>query len=189
MLSASNPPSDVQKSDLLCLARRSIEHGIECGLPLTVALDKYHQELRLSGNCFITLRKFDQLRGCMGKLNADRALVYDVADNAFAAAFRDHRFPIVTADELVDLCVGISVLTPQEPIAFSSEHELLEAIEPHVDGLVLEEGNRRSTFLPSVWQELPDKREFLQHLKVKAGLGVDYWSQSLRAFRYHTFCF
>ena len=174
---------------LLQLARLSIEHGLSTGKPVQVILDDFHTDLQQPGAAFVTLHKQQQLRGCIGNLNAHQPLVIDVADNAFNAAFKDPRFSAVEASELPELHVEISVLTPYEPVNVDSEAELLEVLQPHIDGIVLEEGYYRSTFLPSVWEQLPDKKQFLQHLKLKAGLPADYWSQSLRFFRYGTICY
>jgi len=171
---------------LLRLARSSIEHGLETGRPLPVVLEEYPGALQQPGAAFVTLHKNRQLRGCIGNLAARQPLVKDVAENAFSAAFRDPRFPALEAMELPQLHIEISVLTPNERLAVSSEEELLEVLEPHVDGIVLEEGPYRSTFLPAVWEQLPDKRQFLQHLRVKAGLPADYWSPSLRVYKYRT---
>jgi len=112
--------------------------------------------------------------------------VLDVAENAFAAAFRDPRFPPLTEPELADLSIEISVLSPSEPLTFGSEEELLQMIEPGRDGLILEAGNARGTFLPTVWESLPQPRDFLRHLKQKAGLHPDHWSDGIRISRYRT---
>jgi len=189
MLSVNNPPDEKQKDCLLQLARRSIEHGIANKAPVRVLLEDFDAELQQPGATFVTLRKQGQLRGCIGSLSADRPLASSVASNAFSAAFRDHRFSPVNEEELDELQIHISLLTPLEPIVFSSERELLAAIEPEVDGIVLEDGYMRGTFLPSVWKQIPDKQEFLQQLKLKAGMSSDYWSQSLKAFRYHAISF
>ncbi|RKX47553.1 MAG: AMMECR1 domain-containing protein [Verrucomicrobia bacterium] len=133
---------------------------------------------------FVTLELGGRLRGCIGMLEACRPLAEDVAQNARAAAFEDPRFPPVSCKEFELLEIHISVLSPPEELAFSSEADLLAQIRPGVDGLILQEGFRRGTFLPSVWEELPEKEEFLGHLKLKAGLPGVYWSDTLRAFRY-----
>ena len=111
-------------------------------------------------------------------------LAKDVAENAVAAAFHDPRFEPLSIEEAEKLEIHISVLSPPEELNFSSEADLLEQIRPGVDGLILQAGGRRGTFLPSVWEELPEKEMFLMYLKMKAGLPTDYWSDSLRVFRY-----
>ncbi|NOX92825.1 MAG: AmmeMemoRadiSam system protein A, partial [Gammaproteobacteria bacterium] len=126
------------------------------------------------------------LRGCIGSLEAHRPLVEDIAHNARAAAFSDPRFSPVTAQELPALEFHLSVLSPAVPLRFESETDLLEQIRPGIDGLVLEDGPHRGTFLPAVWESLPDAAQFLQHLKLKAGLPKDHWSDTLKISRYTT---
>jgi len=117
-------------------------------------------------------------------LEACRPLVEDVAENAVAAAFHDPRFPPLSRDEFDDLKISISVLSPPEEMSFSSEADLLSQIRPGIDGLILQEGFQKGTFLPSVWEELPETEMFFEHLKLKAGLPAGYWSDTLRVFRY-----
>jgi AmmeMemoRadiSam system protein A len=112
--------------------------------------------------------------------------VEDVAHNAFAAAFRDPRFPALSAAELQELEIGISVLGPTESVSFGTEEELLGKLRPGIDGLVLQDGRHRGTFLPAVWESLPEPAEFLYHLRQKAGLPGDYWSETLQIERYTT---
>jgi len=135
---------------------------------------------------FVTLTIGGELRGCIGSLEAWRPLAEEVAANARAAAFEDPRFPPLTKKELERLEIRISILSPPEEITFTSEEDLLKQIRPGADGLILQEGFRRGTFLPSVWEELPDKERFWAHLKLKAGLPPGYWSDTLRVFRYTT---
>ena len=141
-------------------------------------------ELKEERATFVTLTIGGALRGCIGMLEACRPLVEDVAENACAAAFDDPRFEPLSKEEFDELDIHISVLSPPEEMTFVSEKDLLERVRPGVDGLILQEGGRRGTFLPSVWEELPDKELFLMHLKMKAGLPNTYWSDSLRVFRY-----
>ena len=143
-------------------------------------------ELMQKRATFVTLTIGGQLRGCIGMLEAVRPLAEDVAENAHAAAFEDPRFPPLTKTEFKKLEIHISVLSPPEKLEFSSEVDLLSKIRPGIDGLILQEGFRRGTFLPSVWEELPEKELFWAHLKLKAGLPADYWSDSLQVFRYTT---
>ena len=138
---------------------------------------------------FVTLTIKGALRGCIGMLEACRPLAEDVAENAGAAAFEDSRFPPLTKKEFEKLEIHISILSPPEEIIFSSEADLLRQVRPGIDGLVIQDRFRRGTFLPSVWAELPDKKLFWAHLKLKAGLPADYWSDTLRVFRYTTDCF
>ncbi len=175
-----------EKNQLLAIARDSIQHGIDSNEPLIVNLQDYSAALNEKGASFVTLELNHQLRGCIGMLDAIRPLAQDVAENAFAAAFRDRRFAPVNGQEVNQLAVHISILTPATPIQFSSEIDLLKQLRPQVDGLILVEGARRATFLPSVWDSLPEPTEFLYQLKRKAGLPSNYWSESLQFFRYHT---
>jgi len=115
-----------------------------------------------------------------------QSLVEDVAENAWSAAFRDPRFPPLTAAELPGLGIHISVLTPPQPMHFTSEADLLRQIRPGVDGLILQDGWARGTFLPSVWESLPRVADFWTQLKHKAGLPAHHWSADLRVFRYET---
>lgn len=178
--------NESQKRLLIQLARDSIAQGLETGKPLTVKLQEYPPELTVDRASFVTLERQGQLRGCIGMLEATRPLVEDIAENAFSAGFRDPRFPPLSADELADLDLHISILSPAEPIRFASESDLITKIRPGIDGLILQEGYRRGTFLPSVWEQLPDTRQFLRHLKQKAGLPPDYWSDTLKISRYTT---
>ena len=178
--------NESQKNTLIQLAKNSITHGLKTGNPLTVTLQDYPPELTVDRACFVTLERQGQLRGCIGMLEAVRSLAEDVAENAFAAAFRDPRFPPLAEDELADLELHISILSPAEAMSFTSEQDLIAQIQPGIDGLILQDGYRRGTFLPSVWEQLPDARQFLRHLKQKAGLPPDYWSDTLKVSRYTT---
>lgn len=171
---------------LLEVAAESIAHGLRQGRPLAVDPDAYPEPLRDLRATFVTLKRHGQLRGCIGVLEAIRPLVEDVAQNAFAAAFEDPRFHPLGADEYPELDLKISILTPPEPLVFSSEEELIAQLRPGVDGLILSDRGHRGTFLPAVWEELPEPRAFLEHLKRKAGLPFGYWSDSLRVSRYET---
>ncbi len=175
-----------EKATLLNLARESIRHGLRTGKPLMPEMASFSDKLKKTQASFVTLNKHGQLRGCIGSIHPARPLVLDVSHNAFAAAFKDPRFPALDTREMDDLDIEISVLGMPEPIAFTSEKNLLDKIRPGIDGLILKEGPHRGTFLPSVWEQIPDKHEFLQHLKRKAGLSRDYWSPGIRIYRYTT---
>ena len=166
------------------LAADSIRHGLETGHALSVNVEDYSPTLQQAGASFITLTILRQLRGCIGKLTATRPLIEDVAKNAFAAAFEDPRFPPLTAEEFDQLEYHISILNPAEDMEFDSEADLLQQLRPGIDGLILEDRDRRATFLPSVWESLPTASDFLQQLKRKAGLPADYWSNTLQMQRY-----
>ena len=173
-----------EQRQLLALAEQSIRHGLETGRPLTVDPGDYPPTLQQPGACFVTLRRDGELRGCIGSLNARQPLVQDLAHNAWAAAFQDPRFMPLQADELAGLELHVSVLGPAEALEVADEAALLAALRPDIDGLILEEGPYRATFLPSVWKQLPEPEQFVQHLKHKAGLPGDYWSAALHFSRY-----
>ena len=169
---------------LLAVARTSIQHELQTGCPLKINLEDYPGVLAEYRATFVTLELHQQLRGCIGRLEATRPLIEDVAENAFLAAFQDPRFPPLIMDELTDLEIHISLLTEHVPIIFYSEQDLIGQLQVNVDGLILAEGYRRGTFLPSVWEQLPEPKQFLRHLKQKAGLTADYWSDSIKVYRY-----
>lgn len=178
--------NDEHRKILLNLAKDSIRHGLDTNRPLTVELDQFPPELTERSATFVTLKTRGQLRGCIGMLEAVRPLVQDICENAFSAAFRDPRFPPLEENELESLDIHLSILSSPEPMTFSSEEDLISQIRPGVDGLILEEGSYRGTFLPSVWESLPSVRQFLRELKKKAGLPGDFWSDKLIVCRYTT---
>jgi uncharacterized protein len=177
---------DERQQQLLELAEASIRHGLDHGRPLTPEPQNYPAIPAEPGASFVTLQSHGMLRGCIGSLEAHQPLVEDVAHNAFAAAFSDPRFPPLRESELAGLEIHISLLSQATPMSFQSESDLLQQIRPGEDGLVLEEQGRRGTFLPSVWEQLPTPELFLRHLKQKAGLPPDYWSDTLQVSRYTT---
>jgi len=178
--------STAAREILLQTARDSIQHGLDRAEPLRVESADFSAELQAQRASFVTLNRSGQLRGCIGHLEACQPLVEDVADNAFSAAFRDPRFPPLSPHEVSELEIHISVLTPAEPMRFDSEVDLLRQIRPGIDGLILEDGRFKGTFLPSVWESLPRAEDFLRQLKNKAGLAQNHWSESLRVYRYET---
>lgn len=165
---------------LLAVARESLAAAF--GL----AAESPHDEpwLREPGATFVTLHRHGELRGCVGSIEAWRPLLDDVRANARAAAFEDSRFPPVSRSEYPDLSVEVSLLSPCEPCRFGSEDEALAGLRPGIDGVVLSFQGRRSTFLPQVWEQLPDSRDFLAHLKRKAGLPAAFWHPDVELWRY-----
>lgn len=178
--------SSEHRKRLTTLAYLSIQHGIHHQRPVPVSSDDWPEQLLATRASFVTLHKYDELRGCIGTLTATLPLVQDVAEHAFDAAFKDPRFGPVTEFELDILTIHLSVLSSPEPLAFGSESELLEMIRPGEDGLILKEGTHQGTFLPSVWEKLPNPKQFLRHLKQKARLSPDYWSDTITIERYST---
>ena len=175
-----------QRETLLEVARASILNGLREGYPLPVNPQDFDPALQQQRASFVTLNRHGQLRGCIGHLQAIQPLVKDVAENAYSAAFNDNRFPPLSEQEFRDIDIHISVLSPAQPMEFDSEGDLLQQLRPGVDGLILEDGYYRGTFLPSVWEQLPSPELFLAHLKQKAGLPPNYWSDTLRVSRYTT---
>ena len=173
-------PTSERGPTLLALARASIAHAL--GMPR--AAMEMPPWLKEPGACFVTLTQSGQLRGCIGSLAAHRPLGEDVRANAVAAALRDPRFPALTHAELERTRVEVSVLSPMQPLTFSSEAQALAQLRPHVDGVVMEYGAHRGTFLPQVWEQLPTPKEFMAQLKRKAGLNADFWADGVRLQRY-----
>jgi AmmeMemoRadiSam system protein A len=187
-LMSSNDPTAAFISDyyqtLLGVAAASIDHGLSRHGALPVVPQDYPELLREPRASFVTLRIGPRLRGCMGSLEATEPLVVNVARNAFSAAFRDPRFTPVVREEFPQLAIHLSLLSRPEPLEFESEEQVLSLIRPGIDGLTLIEGSRRATLLPAVWTTVADPREFLTHLKKKAGLPANYWSPTVRVERY-----
>jgi AmmeMemoRadiSam system protein A len=165
---------------LLRLARGAIGEtfGIVTPAPPVVP------ELAEIGATFVTLRLAGDLRGCIGTVNAFRALAEDVRANACAAAFQDPRFAPLSRDEFAPTSIEVSLLSPRAAIVAPDEDAALAQLRPELDGLVLEAQGARATFLPQVWEQLPDPREFLMALKRKAGLPPAFWDSSVRLSRY-----
>lgn len=189
------PLPEADRKLLHQLALDSIKYSLDRGysgrtndalFESTLRLSDFSDDLRQPRATFVTLHLHDELRGCIGTLQAHQPLVFDVVQNARSAAFQDPRFSPVTKSEFPLLEPHISVLSIPEPIEFSSEEDLLEKIRPGIDGLVLTAAGHRGTFLPSVWDSLPTTREFWLHLKNKAGLPANYWSNSVKVERYIT---
>lgn len=188
-MSSADALSSGQQQLLLQMARESILHGFASHHPLKVDPADYDQELQEERACFVTLHINGRLRGCIGTLTPTGSLVEAVCENAYSAAFRDLRFLPLRRDECEQLDIEISVLTPSEQVHFDNEEDLLSQLRPGVDGLILEDGMQRGTFLPSVWESLPEPQDFFQQLKRKAGLPVTYWSPTIKISRYETYAF
>jgi AmmeMemoRadiSam system protein A len=178
--------SPAERMVLLGLAHKSIECGLQTGSAFKPDTKAYPPPLLLTRASFVTLKHDEKLRGCIGSLEACTRLVNSVAENAYAAAFRDPRFPALTTAEFGSLTIELSVLGPLQAIQHNSEADLLAQLQAGRDGWVIKENHARGTFLPSVWDQLPDAHQFLKHLKMKAGLAADYWSDNIEAWRYST---
>jgi uncharacterized protein len=175
-----------QRAELHELARASIELALRRGDLVPYAGEPDDPLLNRPSASFVTLRVGEDLRGCCGTIEPARPLGEDVWNNAWASAFADPRFPPLTSDEWPATSVQISVLSEPEPLDVRSEAELLEILRPGRDGLILQFGHNRSTFLPAVWEQLPDPARFVRHLKMKAGWPVDFWPPDMEAWRYTT---
>lgn len=184
MYSAETTISQPGRKILLDTAKSSIQHGLDHGKALAVNAPDYPAELQPERACFVTLHINGELRGCIGHLQATQPLINDVAENAWAAAFQDSRFAPLSEAEFPRLEIHISILSPPQAMSFTSQQDLLSQIRPDIDGLILEDDYGRGTFLPSVWESLPDKSDFFSHLKLKAGLPANYWSDSIKVSRY-----
>jgi AmmeMemoRadiSam system protein B/AmmeMemoRadiSam system protein A len=173
---ATENPGDV----LIPIARSAI--GDVLGLGFETRED--HAFLHEIGATFVTLQRQGRLRGCIGTLHAHRKLLADVKANAKAAAFLDPRFEPLTATELRTTRIEVSLLSPPERLSCASEEQAIALLRPRVDGVILEHGDNRGTFLPQVWDQIPDARAFFAHLKQKAGLHPEFWADDIRLSRY-----
>ena len=173
-------------TEILKLARSSIEYGFVHGQPLPVRCDGLPRALTVPRATFTSLHTGSELRGCCGTLEAAQPLAEGVASSAFRAAFRDPRFDPLVRDEFAAISLEVSVLSPMESLPVADEEDLLERLTPGTDGLVIMAEGQHATFLPKVWEMLPDPHQFLSALKVKCGLPEDFWSDSLEFRRYRT---
>ncbi len=172
--------TSAQGEILLPIARAAISQTLN--VPRTA--DESAPWLAEPGACFVTLTQQGELRGCIGTLEAHRALRDDVKSNAISAAFHDPRFAPLHPYELARIRVEVSLLSPPQPMSFRDEADVLAQLRPHEDGIVLEYGLRRSTFLPQVWEQLPQPRDFMARLKQKAGLLPHFWAEGIKLSRY-----
>ena len=167
---------------ILNLVRTVIESAID----KTDVTINYAQILDEQGACFITLEQDDKLRGCIGSIIAHQPLINDIIEHSRNAAFNDRRFEPVTKEDLKNLKVSVSVLNPPRRIGFSTEADLLDKITPDKDGIIIKDGKHQALYLPSVWDEISDKKEFLDTLKMKAGFAPDYFSPTFEAYKFDT---
>ncbi len=183
-----NQITEEEGQGLVYLARKAIEEYLKTGQIIDLKEVPF-ENWKKKGASFVTLenRHTGQLRGCIGSIIPFRPLYQDVISNAIAAATKDPRFVPVSLQELPDIRVKVSVLSFPEPLPYSSPEDLLNKIEPFKDGLILKYGNNQGTFLPDVWEEIPDKIQFMSHLCLKAGLPQDCWYvYPVEIYRYRT---
>ncbi|MEC4682325.1 MAG: AmmeMemoRadiSam system protein A [Nitrospirota bacterium] len=166
---------------LLQIARSEIVARLEQQSPVPVLAPLW---MELPGASFVTLTTEGELRGCIGSLEAIRPLKTDIRENALAAAFMDPRFLPLRREELERIRIEVSLLSLPEPVMARCEAEAVAALRPGIDGVIFEYMRYRSTFLPQVWEQLPDPSQFLAYLRNKAGLPSDFWAEEVRMFRY-----
>ena len=164
---------------LLRLARESVERAVKGEELPPLDLSVLPPRLREEGSSFVTLTLHGKLRGCIGSLEPYESLAEDVREHAAGAALKDPRFPPVSEDELSGLEIEISRLTRPVPLEYRDANDLLSRLRPHVDGVILRaDAHHRATFLPQVWEKIPDPAEFLDNLCYKMGLEPDLWRRA-----------
>ena len=179
-----------ERKQLLGLARQALGEAVKTGRRPAVDAAQFSAELRRKQGCFVTLTQKGELRGCIGHIFPQEPLWQGILDNAQNAALRDPRFAPVTAGEVAGIQIEISVLSEPVPLEFKSPEDLLNKLQPHRDGVVLQVRGQGSTFLPQVWEQLPDKVEFLEHLSQKAGCPRGAWREAgTRVMIYHAEAF
>jgi AmmeMemoRadiSam system protein A len=169
------PLTDEERKTLLDLARQALERGVKREALSPLDLSSLPARLRETGSTFVTLTSHGELRGCIGALDAYQPLAEDVREHSVAAALQDYRFPPVSPEELDNIQIEISRLTPLVPVEFENPEDLPNHLRQNIDGVVLRDGIRRATFLPQVWEKLPDAVMFLNHLCQKMGAPPDLW--------------
>ena len=177
---------DKFRNPLVDIAQQTIRHGIQSGNCANVDVLSFPHPLRTRRRTFVSVHTNGALRGCVGSLAANNPLIADVVQNAYRAAFEDKRFKPLSEADLAETYVSVSILSTPRPMTFRDEADLVAQIQPDTDGLILQDGQKRGIFLPVVWEQIASPRDFLRHLKNKAGLPLDHWSNSLQMWRYTT---
>ena len=167
--------NDEERQLLLRLAREALKNGVAGRTMLRLKLETLPPALQANGASFVTLTKGGELRGCIGALEPYQALAEDVREHAVAAALEDPRFPPVSPPEVDGIEIEISRLTIAQNLDYKDADDLLAKLRPNVDGVILRDGIRRATFLPQVWEKIPDKAEFLDNLCYKMGEAPNIW--------------
>ncbi len=167
--------TEEEKQTLLRLAREALQQGVAGQTMTALQVEGLTPTLRADGASFVTLTIRGQLRGCIGALEPYQPLAEDVREHAVAAALEDPRFPPVSRAEVDQIEIEVSRLTLPRDLAYTDTDDLLGKLKPHVDGVILRDGFRRATFLPQVWEKIPDKQEFLDNLCYKMGEPPDMW--------------
>jgi len=167
--------NQAEQEILLKIARQAMEKAVRGESLPSIKLDDLPVALQEPGASFVTLTIEGRLRGCIGAIDAYQPLVKDVQEHAVAAATQDFRFPRVQSEELNQIHIEVSVLTPRTLVNYDTPQELIEKLRPNIDGVILQDGRRRATFLPQVWEQLPKPEEFLSHLCMKMGGAANLW--------------
>ncbi|MFP6688626.1 MAG: AmmeMemoRadiSam system protein B [Alphaproteobacteria bacterium] len=182
---AARTPKKYRES-LLDIAQQSIRHGIKTGACPNIEVLSFPHPMRNHRRTFVSVHTGGKLRGCVGSLAPNNPLIADVVQNAHRAAFEDKRFKPITEADLADTDISVSVLSTPRAMTFRNEADLVVQLQPDTDGLILQDGKKRGIFLPIVWEQISEPREFLRHLKNKAGLPLDHWSDGIKVWRYTT---
>lgn len=180
--------SQSEQAQLKALVLQVLANGV-AGQEFIAPAAPSSTRLLASAACFVTLDVDGELRGCTGSCISELPLWLAVCEYGYSSAFEDNRFEPLTEQELPDLRIKISILSPLQPIKNDGEQNLISTLEPNVDGLLIAHSHRRAVFLPSVWQSLPQPEKFLRELKRKGGWPEDYWDSDLELYRFHTFAF
>jgi len=177
--------SQADRRALLSVARQAIRAVVNHQALPIIAFEEYSPILAEVGASFVTLTLNGQLRGCIGTLEAYQPLVLDVQEHTVAAATQDYRFLPVKPEEVELIKIEISRLSAPQPLTYENETDLISKLRPGVDGVVIRDGIQRATFLPQVWEKLPDPQDFLTHLCQKMGAAGDQWKRkNLQVFTY-----
>jgi len=170
---------------MLRMAREAIEYRVRGEKLPPIQTTSLTPNLSEQGATFVTLTIGGQLRGCIGTLEAYQPLADDVREHAIAAAFEDPRFPPLSEDELSRIQIEVSRLTRPIPLEYKDADDLLSKLRPSVDGVLIKDGLRRATFLPQVWEKIPDPSEFMDNLCYKMGAAHHHWrNKHLDVFTY-----
>ena len=166
-----------EKKTLLTVAREAITHAVKNEQLQIIKLEEQSNILRSPGASFVTLTKTENLRGCIGTLEANKPLILDVQEHAIAAAMEDYRFPVVREEELNLINIEISRLTPVHLLEYSTPEELIDKLQIGMDGVLIKINGKRATFLPQVWEKVPNPEQFLSKLCIKMGVMPDLWRE------------
>ncbi|MBE7434455.1 MAG: AmmeMemoRadiSam system protein A [Anaerolineales bacterium] len=181
----STPLTDGERQTLLQIAREAIENAVKGRMPAPLDLRSFPQPLRENGASFVTLTIRGDLRGCIGALEAYQPLAEDVREHAISAAMDDPRFPPVSESELSGIHIEVSRLTAPQELEYSTGEDLMRKLRPHIDGVILKHGFHKATFLPQVWEKIPDPAEFLDQLCYKMGERSNLWRNTrLQVYTY-----